>query len=342
MKKVKKTVIVSVSVLLLLCSMLIAIGALYEQYTLRNIFQDYPPPGERFDVGGRFLHANVQGDKSDETPTVVIEAGTGSWSEDWQIVQQQLSKDVQVVTYDRAGYGWSDPSSEPLSSEQLTSDLHALLEEVGVDTPIILVAHSSGGIYSRMYIEHYPKDVMGLILVDARHEGFSEQYSEYTEAMLAAETQEWNSFLARIGAIRLMNDIFAPDHLPEQFDTDVYMNVLWDRHFFDIITDEVGNMRRFERELSPLPEGIPITVITPDTHYMNAVELGFSKDDELLLQQGWYDHQQAFAADRHVIAENSSHNVMFDRPELIVEETLRMIKTIQKEKNWIGMGKPQN
>ncbi|MFD2130426.1 alpha/beta fold hydrolase [Pseudogracilibacillus auburnensis] len=332
MKRIKKVAIVSVSFLLLLCTLLIIIGTLYEKYTLKNIVQDYPPSGERFDIGGRFLHANIQGEKSDKTPTVVIEAGTGSWSEDWQIVQKQLAKDTQIVTYDRAGYGWSDPSSEPLSSEQLTSDLHTLLGEAGVDTPIILVAHSSGGIYSRMYMERYPKDVIGLILVDARHEGFSKQYPEYTEAMLETETQGSNSFLARIGALRLLNNIFAPDHLPEQFDIDVYMNVLWDRHFFDIITEEVNNMGNFERELSPLPEDIRITVITPDTHHMNAVELGFSEEDEHLLQQGWHDHQLSFPADRHVIAENSSHSVMFDRPELIVEETLHMIETIKKEK----------
>lgn len=36
-------------------------------------------------------------------------------------------------------------------------------------------------------------------------------------------------------------------------------------------------------------------------------------------------------ADRHIIAEDSSHSVMFDNPDIIVSETLHMIRDLSVE-----------
>ncbi|GAK10736.1 alpha/beta hydrolase fold [Geomicrobium sp. JCM 19039] len=307
------------------------LGTYYEIHTYQNIAQYYPPPGKQYDLKNSTIHANVLGKDTGKEPTIVIEAGIGSWSKDWQIVQQRLSAYTQVVTYDRAGYGWSSPIAEFQSAEQQTSDLRKLLNKLDIKTPIILVAHSAGGVYARMYLEEYPEDVAGLVLIDTRNEYFSKENPEYSLKMLAAETQKLNSFLAQIGFIRFLNSSMSLNHLPEEFDKQLYKDVLWDKYFFDTITEEVNNIQRLESELEPLPNNIPITVIIPDNQQMNAEELGFSQQYEQLLQQEWLKHQLSMNADRHIIAEDSSHSVMFDNPDIIVSETLHMIRDLSVE-----------
>ena len=63
-------------------------------------------PGILVDAGGHKLHLNTQGKGS---PTVIFENGSGDFSFIWTLVQTELSKYTQTVSYDRAGYAWSEP-----------------------------------------------------------------------------------------------------------------------------------------------------------------------------------------------------------------------------------------
>src|SRR6267154_4674224 len=68
--------------------------------------QQYPPPGELIDIGGRKLHLYCTGKG---TPTVVLMAGGGAFSIDWALVQAEVAQNTRVCSYDRAGLAWSDP-----------------------------------------------------------------------------------------------------------------------------------------------------------------------------------------------------------------------------------------
>jgi pimeloyl-ACP methyl ester carboxylesterase len=50
------------------------------------------------------------------------------------------------------------------------TDLHAMLGEAAIPGPYVLVGHSIGGAFVRLYASQYPDDVAGLVLVDATHE----------------------------------------------------------------------------------------------------------------------------------------------------------------------------
>ena len=54
----------------------------------------------------------------------------------------------------------------PRTAQDVTSDLHALLAAAQVPGPYILVAHSLGGLFVRLYAQTYPDQVRGLVLVD--------------------------------------------------------------------------------------------------------------------------------------------------------------------------------
>jgi pimeloyl-ACP methyl ester carboxylesterase len=124
------------------------------------------PVGKLIDIGSHRLHIHATGEGS---PAVVLETGGLSWCLDWHLVQKEADKFSRICSYDRAGFGWSDPGPLPRSSAQIVRELQALLTQSGIQQPYILVGASFGGHTARLYADTYPDEVAGIILVDARH-----------------------------------------------------------------------------------------------------------------------------------------------------------------------------
>jgi pimeloyl-ACP methyl ester carboxylesterase len=129
-----------------------------------------PPPGRLVDVGGFRMHLLGTGPAVPNRPTVVLSAGGGDFAVDWSLVQQPLSDSVRVCSYDRPGYGWSDPGPEPRTFRQEAYDLHAALERGGERPPYLLVGHSLGACVVRVFAELYRPEVVGMVLVDPANE----------------------------------------------------------------------------------------------------------------------------------------------------------------------------
>lgn len=143
---------------------------------------DYAIPHTRVDVGrGRRLNLYCRGTGS---PTVVFESGMGDEAWAWFRVHAEVAKVARACVYDRAGYGFSDPSSRPGTAGHAVADLHALLGAAHVAAPIVLVGHSYGGRIAQLYAYTYPKDVGGLVLVDADHEDAAARGNKMTQGKL--------------------------------------------------------------------------------------------------------------------------------------------------------------
>ena len=128
---------------------------------------DTPPRGERVEVAeGRRLRVVAAGERADGL-TVVLEAGSFGSAADWACVQDRLAPNGRCIAYDRAGLGYSDPSSEPRDAMSVSSDLHALLTAIGEPPPYILVAHSMAAVYVQVFALRWPDEVAGIVMVDA-------------------------------------------------------------------------------------------------------------------------------------------------------------------------------
>jgi len=55
----------------------------------------------------------------------------------------------------------------PRTAKDVVSDLHAVLAAAQVPGPYVLVAHSLGGLFARLYVQTYPDQVRALVFVDA-------------------------------------------------------------------------------------------------------------------------------------------------------------------------------
>src|SRR3984957_12155630 len=58
----------------------------------------------------------------------------------------------------------------PRTAQDLVADLHILLQKAHIPGPYVIVAHSFGGIFARLYASTYPDEVVGMVLVDALSE----------------------------------------------------------------------------------------------------------------------------------------------------------------------------
>ena len=128
-----------------------------------------------------------------------------------------VSKILQMATvcaYDRAGQGWSDPPASPQDGVAVATDLHTLLDHAQIPGPYVLVGHSTGGVYIRVFAARYPDQVAGMVLLDSQPNeaftglpGFPSFYSTIRRASALFPS------LARVGLFRLVNQ-FASDPLP--------------------------------------------------------------------------------------------------------------------------------
>lgn len=137
------------------------------------------------DVGGHKLRLHVAGSG---TPTVVLDYGLGGNLEDWNDVFAEVARFTRVVTYDRAGYGKSDPGSEPRSHTQLATELHRLLHRANIAPPYILVGHSLGGANVRAFAHLFKEEVAGLVFLDPFNVNiFASQSEKEREAAMAQQ-----------------------------------------------------------------------------------------------------------------------------------------------------------
>jgi pimeloyl-ACP methyl ester carboxylesterase len=152
---------------LLLATVMGSAAAVQQALTIRDR-RRYPPPGLLVNVDGHPMHLQGRGPDS-SGPTVVLEAGMGSFSPNWYWVQQELALRIRSVAYDRAGLGWSRPSRRPRDAQTIAAELRDALREAGLEPPYVLAGHSFGGLPVRAFADLYPELTAGLVLVDASH-----------------------------------------------------------------------------------------------------------------------------------------------------------------------------
>lgn len=125
------------------------------------------PPGQRIDIGGYKLHLYTAGESKNQ-PTIVLDHSLGGI--EGYFLLPELAKLGRVCCYDRAGYGWSDRSPYPRTSQQIVAELDQLLTAAKIAPPYLLVGNSFGSYNLRLYAHQFPEKVAGLVLTDGLHE----------------------------------------------------------------------------------------------------------------------------------------------------------------------------
>jgi len=122
-------------------------------------------------IGTHKLFLSVAG--PDREAIVVLMQGLGSTIDEWVAVRRLVTSFARFLNYDRSGMGRSEsPSEAPdaISAVSVATELDTLLKTANIAPPYVIVCHSWGGITSREFLHLRPKDIVGMVFVDANQE----------------------------------------------------------------------------------------------------------------------------------------------------------------------------
>ena len=109
---------------------------------------------------------------SDSKYLVVFESGLGNDHSIWQTksVAESIAAKMDVVIYDRAGYGKSTVDHTPKDINRLRIELEFVVNKYAKGRKVILVGHSLGGMVIRDFAIKNSGMIAGLLFVDPSHE----------------------------------------------------------------------------------------------------------------------------------------------------------------------------
>jgi pimeloyl-ACP methyl ester carboxylesterase len=180
---------------------MLLLGALFQTIGSAIDRLRYPAPGRLVPMQGSRLHAYSEGEGE---PTIILESGIAASSLNWRAVQAELAQFTRVISYDRAGFGWSEAAHTPRTVNNLVSELEKMLDSFEISGPLILVAHSFGSLIARTYCYRNPDRVVGLLLLDPIDcEHWRTLPPEGKERLaIGARLSRRGAWLARVGVVR--------------------------------------------------------------------------------------------------------------------------------------------
>jgi pimeloyl-ACP methyl ester carboxylesterase len=298
--------------------------------------------GHLVDVGGYKLHLHCSGSG---TPTVVLDTGLGLPAASFAPIQRELAKTTRVCSYDRAGYGFSEPGPLPRTGRQVALELHALLNNAHEEGPFILIGHSLGGLHVRFYQSIFPREVAGLILLDAgTEEVLNSPVLEIFSAQFAPMESDLGLLIGRIiislGIPRLVS-LFAPDKMKSNaFSPE-------EKQAIRALTVSTKNLNAALNEGHVIKqifldaknscghiENTPLVVIAAGK--IEGLELLVSSKEKAdALKIEWLSLQRNLARlsnnSKFLIAEHSGHKIHLEQPNIVVETAERMIQELRKK-----------
>ena len=175
--------------------------------------RDFPATGKLIPVGDGEIHLSCIGTGS---PTVVISGGTGVLSLQWARIQRELAKNNRVCAWDRPGFAWSSPGSDPHTAGQSAEELYTALRGAREYGPYLLVGESYGGYVARLFQNDHTPAVAAMVLVESAHERQWDAIPEARALLLAVRPKlKAVVWLSRLGFLRWNISDYGQDLPPD-------------------------------------------------------------------------------------------------------------------------------
>ena len=290
-----------------------------------------PPPGRMVDVGGRRLHMSVAGQGG---PVVVLEAGIAASSLSWALVSKQVAEFTTVVTYDRAGFGWSDPRPGQQDADVIASQLHDLLATAGISRPFILMGHSISGLYLRAYAARYPSDLAGLVFVDG---ATPLQDTRVPLALVQIQDEQrrgmpWSKMRMTLGWNRLTGHCTSVKPGFERYSAWIKADSCIPSQI-DAIENELDAERvSGEQTLhAHPPHDLPVLILSRDPKVLPSNwPAAIAKANSLVWNTMQEEAKGLSGYSRRIIAKGSDHYLQIDRPDLVNREVASFIDQVRR------------
>ncbi len=191
----------------------LAVAVLVLNWTYGRLPSEPKPTGSFVQVGKLRIHYIER--PGSGTPVVLIHGLPGT-AEDWEDVTPLLAGH-RTIAIDRPGFGYSSGGYVPFAEQLETID--ALLGKLHIVRPV-LVGHSYGGTIALGFAERYPRQVRGLVLVDAaaggtRPDGFEHLQAHVIKALQLPVIKQianvtFSQLLRKVSAELAESEAFSP------------------------------------------------------------------------------------------------------------------------------------
>ena len=328
------------------CGLLVVLlGALYQAVGTRRDRRRFPPLGRLVDLGSHKLQLLESGTDS---PTIVLEAGLMFTVLSWSNLQRELEQSYRVVSYDRAGLGWSDLGPMPRTAERIVDELHTLLQRAAIPPPYLLVGHSFGGLTMPLFAARFPEKTAGMVLVDPVVPAEWDPPSAHDRKLIriGAKVCRRAAPLSRIGVLRFVAFLLTT----RAAKIAGYLVRLISRgapaESGSVASPWFAALPANERAMASVfwvqakcaltiasqLENLPVSA-----GQIRELDRGYDKPVVILSSRTAPEHRQrehAVMARRlpfgsHVIAKKSNHWIMQDEPELVVRAIERIVEFSQ-------------
>ncbi|WP_449386872.1 alpha/beta fold hydrolase [Chryseobacterium lineare] len=331
MKRVFKSVKrIGLGLVVLVILLLIA-GFIFERIS-RNQADKIKPDGNFAEVEDHLLHYYKKGNGG---PTVVFETAFDPAGHlQWYNIQQQLPISCTSISYDRSGILWSERGENLKSGEEMAEELHLLLEKVNVPKPYILVGHSFGGTLVHFFVNRYPEDVGGVILVDSQYPDDKrylspELYKMVNQGLPGGFLKFANTF----GIVRLMFKGMFPNEKQYTYQNSVMPALLFKSA--DAVLEEQDEMSSIKKEASKIRSfgNIPLLVLTAadEKRYDAAI-----KDKKLKIEMlnAWTKMQKDLlhlsTDSKQILVPKSGHYINQEQPKVIEDAINEIVDKVKK------------
>ena len=305
---------------------LAAAGFLYENISEARDRRFNPRAGKLVDVDGRIMHIDCMGDGS---PTVILDSGLGDSYLSWHKVQPEIAKFTRVCSYDRAGLGYSEPSSQPRTSKVIAEELHALLQAASISPPCVMVGHSMGGYDVRVYTSMYPKEIVGMVLVDASHPDQENRFPAELKNLEGSWHREaqFITYTTPFGIPRLLG-LCNDDPAFRAADCNWHSS-----------REQLAEVQSFPQSAAETAAtgslgDLPLAVLSHDPDKPSndlPPDLAKSVNEDWEKMQGELAHLSTRGT--HTIAKNSSHYIQVDRPDVVIDAIQKVVEQARQAQN---------
>lgn len=259
-------------------------------------------------------------------PILVFESGFGSGGGNFEGLFRYLP-DTPAIVYDRNGIGDSGIDRSIATDTDVVKRLHTLLSYLKIAPPYILVGHSIGGPFIRLYSSLYPDDICGLVFIDPTDFMLTtaeDEIAKKTSASTTGYQQVW-----KINMGTMAKDGTLPEGLRKEAERELSASTpLYFREYASLTP------------LRPIPVTVIISYNKPVEPYEEAMNRDMNLGINIKLWWKEYDrlrisHYTDMIANqpksRIILLPQYSHGIHHQDPELVAKAITETYKNCLKE-----------
>jgi pimeloyl-ACP methyl ester carboxylesterase len=152
-------------------------------------------------TGGHRFATRCAGEKGG--PAVMLVSGQSDMEDEWSAVQARIGTFARVCAYDRLGVGRSGRPPAQQTFEDMARDLREVMRRLELEPPVVVVAHSLGGMVAVTLAQQDRKAVGALLLLDAVGPGYPQAVLDRLPAGSgrrgAEERADWAAWMSPAG-----------------------------------------------------------------------------------------------------------------------------------------------